>query len=93
MRFWIAKNGKLPVRRQFVQQVILGILSEDLPAGHKLPSIRAVAGRHHIHPNTVSAAYRDLLDRGWLELRRGSGPVLRSLFYSLVVGRVRISML
>ncbi len=73
MRFWITKNSELPVREQLVRQVILAILSEDLPAGEKLPSIRALARRCSIHSNTVSAAYHDLVNRGWLELRPGSG--------------------
>jgi GntR family transcriptional regulator len=77
MRFWITKNSDVPVREQLVRQVVLGILSEDLPAGHKLPSVRALARRHHIHSNTVSAAYHDLLQQGWLELRRGSGLFVR----------------
>jgi DNA-binding transcriptional regulator YhcF (GntR family) len=77
MRLWITKNGELPVREQLVRQVLLGILSEDLPAGHKLPSVRALARRHHVHANTVSAAYHDLLQQGWLELRRGSGLYVR----------------
>src|SRR5580704_14963678 len=79
MRFWITKNSELPVREQLVRQVLLGILSEDLPSGHKLPSVRAVARRHQIHSNTVSAAYHDLLEQGWLELRRGSGLYVRPL--------------
>jgi GntR family transcriptional regulator len=79
MRFWITKNSEVPVREQLVRQVLLGILSEDLPAGHKLPSVRAVARRHQIHSNTVSAAYHDLLEQGWLELRRGSGLYVRPL--------------
>jgi DNA-binding transcriptional regulator YhcF (GntR family) len=79
MRFWITKNSELPVREQLVRQVLLGILSEDLPSGHKLPSVRAVARRHQIHSNTVSAAYHDLLEQGWLELRRGSGVYVRPM--------------
>ncbi len=79
MRFWVTKNSELPVREQLVRQVLLGILSEDLPSGHKLPSVRAVARRHQIHANTVSAAYHDLLEQGWLELRRGSGLYVRPL--------------
>jgi DNA-binding transcriptional regulator YhcF (GntR family) len=79
MRFWITKNSELPIREQLVRQVLLGILSEDLPAGRKLPSVRAVARRHQIHSNTVSAAYHDLLEQGWLELRRGSGLYVRPM--------------
>lgn len=78
MRFWITRNGEVPIREQLVRQVVLGILSEDLPAGHKLPSVRALARRHQIHSNTVSAAYHDLLEQGWLELRRGSGIYVRA---------------
>jgi DNA-binding transcriptional regulator YhcF (GntR family) len=79
MRFWITKNDELSVHEQLVRQVLLGILSHDLPPGHKLPSVRALARRHQIHPNTVSGAYHDLLGRGWLELRRGSGLYVRPL--------------
>jgi DNA-binding transcriptional regulator YhcF (GntR family) len=82
MRFWITKNSELSIREQMVRQVLLGILSEDLPAGHKLPSVRAVARQHHIHSNTVSAAYHDLLEQGWLELRHGSGLYVRPLQHS-----------
>ncbi len=79
MRFWITKNSELPIREQLVRQVLLGILSEDLPPGHKLPSVRAIARRHQIHANTVSAAFHDLLEQGWLELRRGSGLYVRPM--------------
>jgi DNA-binding transcriptional regulator YhcF (GntR family) len=77
MRFWITKSSEVPVREQLVRQVLLGILSEDFPPGRKLPSVRALARRHGIHANTVSAAYHDLLERGWLELRKGSGLYVR----------------
>jgi GntR family transcriptional regulator len=79
MRFWITRNSELPIREQLVHQVVFGILSEELPAGYKLPSVRALARRHRIHANTVSAAWHELLERGWLELRRGSGLYVRGL--------------
>src|ERR1700759_4032475 len=79
MRFWITKSSDVPVRVPLVRQVLLGILSEDFPPGRKLPSVRALARRHGIHANTVSAAYQDLLERGWLELRKGSGLYVRPL--------------
>ena len=73
MRFWITKNGELSIREQIVTQVRLGILSQDLTPGQRLPSVRGLARRHRIHPNTVSGSYRELVEGGWLELRRGSG--------------------
>jgi DNA-binding transcriptional regulator YhcF (GntR family) len=79
VRFWLTKNSEVPLREQLTRQVVLAILSEDLPSGHKMPSVRALAQRHRIHANTVSAAYHDLLEQGWLELRRGSGLYVRAL--------------
>ncbi len=78
MKFWITKNSELAVREQLVRQVILAILSEDLKPREKLPSVRAVARRYKIHANTVSAAWHQLLEQGWLELRRGSGLYVRA---------------
>lgn len=78
MRFWLTRTGEVSLREQLKRQILLGILSEDLPAGARLPSVRALARRYRVHANTVSPAYRDLRENGWLELRRGSGLYVRS---------------
>ncbi|OLE53752.1 MAG: hypothetical protein AUG51_11650 [Acidobacteria bacterium 13_1_20CM_3_53_8] len=78
MRLWLQKNSEVPVREQLVTQIAIGIVSEDLKAGQRLPSIREVARRFHIHPNTVSAAYRRLHERGWVDFRKGSGVYVRA---------------
>jgi DNA-binding transcriptional regulator YhcF (GntR family) len=57
--------------------MLLGIVSGDLKPGQKLPSIREIAHRYQIHSNTVSAAYRSLASRGWVEFRKGSGVYVR----------------
>lgn len=54
-------------------QVVLGILGDDLSPGQRLPSTRELARRFHLHPNTVSAGYRQLARERWVEYRRGSG--------------------
>lgn len=77
MRIWLSKNSEVPVREQLASQVILGIVSWDLKPGQKLPSTRELARRFNIHSNTVSAAYRDLAARSWVELRKGSGIYVR----------------
>jgi DNA-binding transcriptional regulator YhcF (GntR family) len=77
MRIWLSKNSEVPVREQLATQIILGIVSWDLKPGQRLPSTRELARRFKIHSNTVSAAYRDLAERGWVELRRGSGIYVR----------------
>lgn len=77
MRIWLSKNSEVPVREQLATQIILGIVSWDLKPGQKLPSTRELARRYNIHSNTVSAAYRDLAKRGWVEMRKGSGIYVR----------------
>lgn len=78
MRLWLSKSSEVPLREQLVAQIILGIVSDDLKSGQKLPSTRELARRYQIHANTVSAAYRRLAQRGWVEFRKGSGVYVRS---------------
>ena len=77
MRFWFASNGGVPIRKQLVTQVVLGILGGDLAPGQRLPSTRDLARRFHLHANTVSAAYRQLERDLWVEFRHGSGVYIR----------------
>jgi GntR family transcriptional regulator len=79
MRIWISKSSEVPLREQLTTQILLGIVSNDLKPGQKLPSTRELARRHDIHANTVSAAFRDLERRGWVEFRKGSGVYVREL--------------
>jgi len=77
MRLWISKNSEVPIREQLVTQIVLGIVSNDLKISERLPSTRDLARRYDIHANTVSAAYRELARRGWVEFRKGSGVYVR----------------
>ena len=77
MRFWFNRATKISIREQLVTQVVLGVLSGDLAAGQRLPSTRDLARRFHLHPNTVSAAYRELEESAWVEFRHGSGVYVR----------------
>jgi DNA-binding transcriptional regulator YhcF (GntR family) len=61
-----------------VTQFVLGIVSNDLKAGQRLPSTRELARRYKIHANTVSAAYRELARRRWVVFRKGSGIYVRA---------------
>ncbi len=78
MQLWFARGSDVSIRQQLVTQIILGILSDDLPPGHRLPSTRELARRFHLHPNTISAGYRELQRNRWVEFRRGSGVYVRA---------------
>ena len=78
MQFWFARGSEVSIREQLVTQVVLGILSDDLTPGQRLPSTRDLARRFRLHPNTVSAGYRQLERGRWVEFRRGSGVYVRA---------------
>ena len=87
MRIWLSKNSEVPLREQLATQIMLGIVSGDLKPTQKLPSTRELAQRFHIHSNTVSAAYRDLAERGWVEFRKGSGIYVLEKTQTAVTGQ------
>ena len=73
MDLLLNRKGGVPVRDQLVAQLELKILGGAIEPGERLPSVRALARRLKVHPNTVSAAYQDLQRAGHVELRRGAG--------------------
>jgi DNA-binding transcriptional regulator YhcF (GntR family) len=77
MRFFFTREGGVPIREQLVTQIVLGVVCGDLSQGERLPSTRELARRFRLHPNTASAAYRQLQRDGWVEFRRGSGVYIR----------------
>jgi DNA-binding transcriptional regulator YhcF (GntR family) len=78
MQLWFARGSEVSIREQLVTQVVLGILGDDLAPCQRLPSTRELARRFHLHPNTVSAGYRQLARERWVEYRRGSGVFVRA---------------
>lgn len=72
MDLHIDTSSNVPIRRQLTEQILFLIVTERLKDGDLLPSVREIARRLKIHHNTVSEAYQDLVQRKWLERRRGS---------------------
>src|SRR5687767_12550247 len=61
---------------------MLAIISGELRAEQRLPSMRALATRLRVHLNSVRAAYLSLEERNWIQLRRGSGAYVKSRIQS-----------
>jgi DNA-binding transcriptional regulator YhcF (GntR family) len=78
VRLWFSPDSEVPIYRQLVTQIVLAILSGDLHSGERLPSTRELARRFRVHPNTISAGYRQLVREGWAEYRHGSGVFVRT---------------
>ena len=57
------------------QQIALGVL----PPGDRLPSVRELAARLSINPNTIQRAYRQLEMEGWIATVPGKGCFVCSI--------------
>ncbi|MGN6428973.1 PLP-dependent aminotransferase family protein [uncultured Leifsonia sp.] len=70
-------RGAAPSYQSLADRVRLLVLDGRIPIGTRLPAERELAGRLDLSRTTVSAAYRQLRDAGFLESVRGSGSVAR----------------
>jgi GntR family transcriptional regulator len=66
------KDG-LPIYRQIANQIRYMVASGGLDPGEEIPSIRTLALRLKVTPNTVVKAYDELEAAGILEKRHGAG--------------------
>ena len=78
MDFLLNRSSGVPVRDQLVAQMELKILAGYYTAGQKLPSVRSLARRLGLHPNTVQGAYQDLEATRHVVVRQGSGAFVTS---------------
>jgi GntR family transcriptional regulator len=69
----ITTGASTPIYRQIVDQVRLAVTTGALPAGQAVPSVRELAERLTINPNTVAKAYGELVRDGVLESLQGKG--------------------
>ncbi len=69
----ILPGSGVPIFRQVVDHVRLGVATGRLPAGTPLPSVRALAERLLVNPNTVAKAYAELARERVVETQQGRG--------------------
>jgi GntR family transcriptional regulator len=69
----INTGSNTPIYKQITDQVRMAVASGRLAVDDQLPSIRALAERLVINPNTVARAYADLAREGLIESRAGRG--------------------
>ena len=73
MEIRLSTSDGVPVYRQIVNQVKYLVASGRLRPGQELPTIRALAEKLVINPNTVVHAYAELENEGLVVRRHGSG--------------------
>src|SRR6516225_3721349 len=69
----ITTGSGTPIYRQIVEQVRLGVATGVLAPGDALPSVRGLAEKHVVNPNTVAKAYAELVRDGVLDSLQGKG--------------------
>jgi DNA-binding transcriptional regulator YhcF (GntR family) len=71
--FSIDAKSAVPVYKQVKQALKRFIVSGYLKQGDQLMSIREMASRHNIHPNTIIKVYSQLEQEGYITSKQGSG--------------------
>ncbi len=83
MQIRIDNASGRPVYQQIIDQVKRDIALGRLTRDEKLPTVRQLAGRLAINPNTIAKAYRQLEQEGIIVTRPGTGAFVGSLDSSL----------
>ena len=73
MFFEINPSNGVAIFEQIARQVKYAVANGALRAGELVPSVRELATKLAVNPNTVARAYRDLQTDGFLEPLRGEG--------------------
>jgi len=71
--FDINQRSSTPIYRQLVDGIKQAIARGILMQGERLPSVRELAARIAINPNTIAKAYQGLERDGIIETLRGRG--------------------
>lgn len=72
------KKSFVPFYRQIVDMVLSGIASGNLLPGERLPTIRDLAVKLEVNPNTVVKAYSHLQFMGVLDMQQGTGAFIHA---------------
>ncbi len=75
--FRLDKKSFVPFYRQIVDMILSGIAAGTLLPGERLPTIRDLAVRLEVNPNTVVKAYSQLQLLGVLDTQQGTGVFVR----------------
>jgi GntR family transcriptional regulator/MocR family aminotransferase len=73
------RSAPEPLRAQLEDAICAAITDGGAPPGTRLPASRTLAEALHISRGVVSEAYAQIAAEGWIEIRRGSAPVVRAV--------------
>ena len=74
-------NSEEALYIQLINQIIIGIATDQIREGDTLPSVRQLADNIGINMHTVNKAYSVLKQEGFLRVDRRRGAVILSLIH------------
>lgn len=83
----INPDDPIPIGDQIGFRILYAIARGVYQPGDKLPTVREIAKRLKVNPNTVSRAYRDLERDGILVSRRGTGVFVHTEALDTAIAR------
>lgn len=73
MLLQVEPDSPVPIYEQIVDQVTYAVAAGSLPPGSLIPSVRDLAVKLMVHPNTVAKAFQELERRAIVTSVRGKG--------------------
>lgn len=73
MQMNIEPNNGMPIFEQVIRQIKFAVAEGTLVPGQLLPSVRLLAKKLAVNPNTIQRAYQELQNEEVLESLRGRG--------------------
>lgn len=74
----VEPDSPVPIYEQIIAQLTFAIASEDVQVGSLIPSVRDLARRLVVNPNTVAKAFQELERQGIVISKRGRGMEVTS---------------
>ena len=65
-----------PIYTQLIEQIKVGIVTNEFPPGERLPSVRDMATEAGVNPNTMQRAMAELERQGLVHSQRTSGRLV-----------------
>ena len=75
--FRVSTQSGEPIYEQLIRQIKHAVTTGAYKAGDQLPTVRELAAKLVINPNTVARAYRELERDGLLESTTGRGTFVK----------------
>lgn len=69
----IDDNSQVPIYQQIIEAIHHSILAGIYKPDHRLPSIRELAVKLKVNPNTIAKAYQEMSNEGLIYFKRGQG--------------------